>query len=121
MHKINHYFNSKQKRQKRVRAKMFGSATKPRLSFYRSNKNLYVQVIDDEKAHTMLGLLDKKVVADSKKKLTKTEKAIKAAEVLVASLKDKKIKTLIVDRGAYKYHGRIKAFVEVLRKNKIKV
>jgi large subunit ribosomal protein L18 len=121
MYKVNHYLSNKQKRQRRVRSKIFGVAVKPRLSFNRSNKNLYIQLINDEKAQTIVGLLDKAVIVKSKEKLTKTQKAVETAKVLVTTLKEKKIKSLVVDRGSYQYHGRIKAFVEVLRKNKIKV
>ncbi len=121
MHKVNHLLSKKQKRQRRVRGKMIGDLKKPRLSFFRSNKTLYVQVINDFEGETIMGLSDKVVVNDGKNKLTKTQKAEKSAQVMVDLLKKKEINALVVDRGCYKYHGRIKIFVETLRKNGVKV
>ena len=103
----------RERRHKRVRNKISGTAERPRLCVYRSNQNLYVQVIDDVKAVTLVSAstLDKEV---------KTKHANKAAAKEVGSLiakraLDKKIKTVVFDRGGYIYHGVIKELAEAAR------
>lgn len=96
----------RQKRKKRARAKIFGTAEKPRLSVFRSNCYTYIQLIDDEDGKTLISALIKKTKGSSEKlgKLI-AEKAI-----------EKGIKKAVFDRGNYKYHGRIKAVAEEARK-----
>ena len=95
----------KLKRQRRVRAKVKGSNSRPRLSVYRSNKSIELQLIDDIKHVTLLGMKD----SNGKIKGTKTAKA-KALGVAFAKLVlEKKIKKVIFDKGSYAYHGRVKA------------
>lgn len=119
MPKIKHNKTLKEKRRQRVRSKLFGSSTKPRLSVFRSNAHIALQVIDDEAGKTLAASSDlgkkTKVVG------TKIEKAIKTAQDLSKKLKTKKIKKLIFDRAHYKYHGRVKAVAETLRKEGIQI
>lgn len=99
---------------------MSGTATHPRLSVYRSNKHLYLQAIDDQAGKTMASANDKKLTAAEQKK-TKSEQASAVAVLIAKQLKTKKVDAVIFDRGAYKYHGRVKAVAEGLREAGIKV
>lgn len=117
----------KQMRQRRVRGKVQGSKDKPRLCVFRSNKNIYIQLIDDESGKTLLGMSD---ALGSKKKsskkppkasLTKGGKENKTQSAYALGVKfakkaiEKKIKVAIFDRGGYKYHGRVKAVADGAR------
>lgn len=96
------------KRKIRTRSKMEGTAQKPRLSVYRSNARMYVQLIDDVSGKTLLGFSDAHIEAKDAK-MPKTEKA-KALGVLAAKKAlEQKITTVIFDRGSYRFHGRVKA------------
>ena len=121
--KIKHNLTLAQKRARRVRGKMNGTSLKPRVSVYRSNKHVFVQAIDDDKGLTLASVHDKVLVDKSAKKTTQTklEKAGLAGAELGKLLKKKKIMAAIFDRGANKYHGRIKALAEGLRSQEIKV
>ncbi len=117
--KIRHTNSPAKKRALRVRGKMSGTAKKPRVSVYRSNKFLSAQVIDDEKAMTLASAHTK--TFDKKAKGTKTELALSLGEKLGEVLKTKKIKEAVFDRGSYRFHGRVKAVAEGLRKQGVKV
>ena len=103
----------RQRRHKRVRAKMFGTNEIPRLCVFRSPKHISAQMIDDEKGKTLL------LVDDLKLKLkegqTKVDMARYVGEELAKQAKDKKIQQVVFDRGGYKYHGRVKALAEGAR------
>lgn len=105
------------KRHSRIRLRMQGTASKPRLVIHRSLKNFYVQVIDDIAQKTLFSLstLDKGIRQKSAQAGN-----VKAAELLgqvfAERVREKGIKSVIFDRGGYLYHGRIKAFAEALRK-----
>lgn len=118
MPKIKHNISVKKKRQIRVRSKISGTAKCPRLSVFRSNQYFYIQAIDDEKGVTLAAVSD----AGKEKKIkgSKTEKAVIVAEEIAKKLKTKKIKKLVFDRGHYRYHGRVKAAAETLRKAGLK-
>lgn len=107
------------KRQKRIRTKIVGTAIRPRLTVFRSNEHISLQVIDDSIAKTLVSASD----LDKAKKLkgTKTERAIATSKVLLELLKKNKIENLVFDRSYYKYHGRIKAVAEALREGGIKL
>jgi large subunit ribosomal protein L18 len=102
-------------RKTRVRQHMEGTAQKPRVSIYRSNRYILMQAIDDVNGVTITGL------RDSASKATKTERATATAKAFAEVLKKNKIIEVIFDRGPYKYHGRIKAIAEALREAGIKV
>ena len=101
-----------QRREKRTRGKIKGSQTRPRLSVYRSNQSIYAQLIDDQKGITMLGLSEKHL---ENTKMSKKERAKSLGMLLAKKAHDKKIKTVVFDRGAYKYHGRVQAFAQGAR------
>lgn len=106
------------KRERRVRAKLHGTAKRPRLNIFRSNQHTYLQVIDDDKGVTLAAVNTLQV---DKEKGTKTQRAISLTTRLMKQLTDKKIKALVLDRGSYRYHGRIKAIADTLREGKIEV
>lgn len=98
-------------RHKRVRAKVYGIKERPRLSIFRSNKYIFLQLIDDKKGEILISASDLKV----KKKDTKMERAKMVGKELAKLAKEKKIRCAVFDRGGYKYHGRIKAALEGAR------
>lgn len=100
-------------RRKRVRAKIVGTKEIPRLSVFRSNKGLYVQLIDDNSGKTLIGMRTK-VGLDAKR--TKTEEAAELGEALAKKALTKKIKKVVFDRSGYKYHGRVATLAEGARK-----
>ncbi len=100
---------NKLQRQRRIRAKIFGTADRPRLSVYRSNKGIAVQLIDDSKQITLLAKRDAKGSGN------KTGKAKTLGMEIAKLALEKKIKTVIFDKGSYAYHGRVKAVAEGAR------
>ena len=108
----------KERRRKRIRAKVMGTKKRPRLSVFRSNKYLFVQLIDDAASKTLLGMSEK--TFNKKGKLTKFEIASLFGEALAKKAKSKKISTIVFDRAGYKYHGRIKALADGARKGGLK-
>jgi large subunit ribosomal protein L18 len=105
-----------QKRKRRVRAKVFGKGKRPRLSVYRSNKEIYAQVIDDEKGHTLVSFSSKKLTKKDKEGKKRLEIARLVGEKLAEQALKAKIKKVVFDRGGNKYHGRVKALAEGARK-----
>ena len=103
----------KDKRHLRVRKKISGTAECPRLCVCRTNKNLFVQVIDDVNAVTLVSAstLDKEV----KTKHANKEAAKEVGTLIAKRAQDKKIKTVVFDRGGYLYHGIIKELAEAAR------
>jgi large subunit ribosomal protein L18 len=99
------------RRKKRVRAKIFGTKERPRLSVFRTNQHFYAQIIDDEEGKTLIGVNS----LQFKEKLTNKEKVMKVAEVLAEKAKEKGIKKIVFDRNGFSYKGRIKIFAEKLR------
>ena len=106
----------KERRHLRTRAKIFGTATRPRLSVTKSLLYVYLQLIDDEKGKTLLSLHSKTLG----KKGTKTELAYQAGASLAKSAIAKGFTTCVFDRGSSIYHGRIKAVAEGLRQGGMK-
>jgi len=104
----------KERRKARVSIKIRGTAKRPRLSVFRSNKRIYVQLIDDRAGKTLLVASEKEI--KSKKKQTKTEKAKLLGEILAKKALKRKIKQVVFDRGSFRYHGRVKALAEGARK-----
>lgn len=100
-------------RQKRVRAKVKGTALRPRLCVFRSLNNVYAQLIDDESATTLLSAstLDKEV----KTKASNVEAAKEVGALIGKRAMEKNIKTVVFDRNGYLYHGKVKALAEAAR------
>ena len=100
------------RRRRRVRARIVGSAERPRLSVYRSNRGVFAQLIDDRAGHTLAAV---NWVEPDLRKLTATEQAKKAGELLAERAKAAGIETCVFDRGGYQYHGRVKALADGAR------
>jgi large subunit ribosomal protein L18 len=99
------------------KVKKVASNDRFRLSISRSTKNISAQIIDDTKSMTIISASSIEKDIRSGAKVNKTELSKIVAEKLAKKAQDKKIKKIYLDRGAYKYHGRIKVFTETLRKN----
>jgi large subunit ribosomal protein L18 len=100
------------RRRRRVRAKVRGSAARPRLSVFRSNRGLFVQLIDDDAARTMAAV---SWTEPELRKLKATEQAKRAGELIAARAKEAGIEACVFDRGGYQYHGRVKALADSAR------
>ena len=103
------------KRKRRIRAKISGCATLPRVSVFRSNRYLSVQAIDDATA-TTIASLHSKVTGHKANK----EGAAALGEAFAAELKKAKVSQIVFDRNGYQYHGVVAAFGDALRANEIK-
>lgn len=106
--------SSKQKIRFRIRAKVSGTATRPRLSVFRSNTELYLQLINDETGNTIVAAStrDKDIAAQ---KGTKTEKSKLAGAAIARKATEIGINAIVFDRGGNLYHGRVKAAAEGAR------
>jgi large subunit ribosomal protein L18 len=102
------------RRHVRVRAKIFGTAQRPRLSVFRSNNHIYAQLIDDTTGRTLLAVSDLNLKIN--KQMKKTNIAAMVGESLAKLAKEHNIKRVVFDRGGYSYHGRVKALAEAARK-----
>ncbi|WP_304544821.1 50S ribosomal protein L18 [Sulfurimonas microaerophilic] len=103
------------KRKRRIRAKISGSATLPRVSVFKSNRYLSVQAIDDATGTTLCALNSKAISQKANK-----EGAAATAEAFAAKLKEAGLTSIVFDRNGYQYHGVVAAFGEALRANEIK-
>jgi large subunit ribosomal protein L18 len=110
-------YQRKIRRQRRVRAKIQGTCQKPRLSVFRSAKHIYAQLIDDVSKKTLLTVNDRKI---KKTKKTKSDTAKEIGLILAKAALEKKIETVVFDRGSYKYHGRVKLLAEGAREGGLK-
>ena len=100
-------------RKKRTRAKLYGTHERPRLSVFRSNRFVWAQLIDDAERKTLVAASSRRI---AKAKMTKTEAARMLGELLAEKAKAAGIVAALFDRGAYRYHGRVKAIAEGARK-----
>ena len=99
------------------KVKKVASKDRYRLSLLRSSKNIFAQIIDDNKKITLVSASSFEKDFKSGKKVNKSELSKIVAEKLAKKAQDKKITKIYFDRGIYKYHGRVKVFAETLRKN----
>lgn len=106
----------RKKRHARVRAKLSGTSTRPRLNVFRSNKHIYAQIIDDMNGVTLASAstLDKDFNLESS---SNVEAAQKVGELVAKRAVEKGITDVIFDRGGYLYHGRIQALADAAREN----
>jgi large subunit ribosomal protein L18 len=107
----------REKRRKRVRRKIAGTAERPRLSVYRSNVNIYAQLIDDDAART-LAAADSREVGEAE---NRKDAARKVGELIASKAKEAGIEVAVFDRGGNKYHGRIAALAEGAREGGLKL
>lgn len=103
-------FAKRLQRKERIRAKISWSSSRPRLSVYRSNSNVYAQLIDDVSWKTLCASSDLKI-----ENWTKTDRAIKVWEDLATKAKSLNITEIVFDRGWFAYHGRVKALADAAR------
>jgi large subunit ribosomal protein L18 len=104
------------RRKRRIRGKVSGSATTPRLTVFKSNKYFYAQAIDDVVGNTLAS-----VDSRAMKLTVNKENVIKVAVKMAENLKQKNIETVALDRNGYLYHGVVASFTTALRDNGIKV
>jgi large subunit ribosomal protein L18 len=107
---------ARQRRHRRVRRKVVGTAERPRLNVYRSLKHIYGQIIDDNAGHTLVSAstVDGEVLAELEEK-GKTQQAYIVGQVLARRAREKGINNVVFDRGGWAFHGRIKALAEGAR------
>jgi large subunit ribosomal protein L18 len=100
------------RRRRRVRAKIRGSAQRPRLSVFRSNRGVFVQLIDDDRGATLAAV---NWTEPELRELPPLDQAKRAGTLLAARAKSAGITTCVFDRGGYRYHGRVRALAEGAR------
>jgi large subunit ribosomal protein L18 len=103
---------SRLRRRRRVRAKVRGSAERPRLSVFRSNRGIQAQVIDDVTGHTLAAV---NWTEGDLKELKSMDQAKRAGELLAERAKAAGVESVVFDRGGYRYHGRVKALADGAR------
>ena len=96
----------------RVRSKVRGTAERPRLTVFRSNRAMWVQVIDDRSGHTLASASTLNV---TDKGLSKTDQAAKVGQLVAERAKAAGVERVVFDRGSYLYHGRVKALADGAR------
>jgi len=104
----------------RIRKKISGTAEAPRLAVYRSNKQIYVQVVDDLKGVTLLSACSKEKEINAVAGIKKIEQAKLVGKLLATKCKEKGIEKVIFDRSGYKYHGRVKSLADAAREGGLK-
>jgi large subunit ribosomal protein L18 len=110
--------DARKRRHLRVRRNVFGTPEKPRLNVFRSLNEIYAQVIDDTKGHTLASAST--IDSELKKKfkgMTKKEKAKLVGQTIADRAKDKGIKSVVFDRGGFKYIGRVASLADGAREN----
>ncbi|OGY41365.1 MAG: 50S ribosomal protein L18 [Candidatus Buchananbacteria bacterium RBG_13_36_9] len=100
---------TKEARRKRIRAKVKGTAARPRLNVFRSLKHIYAQLINDQNGKTLVSASDLEL---KNKKAVKTDQAKEVGKLIAGKAKDHKIKKVVFDRAGYKFHGRVKAVAD---------
>ncbi|MDO9549262.1 MAG: 50S ribosomal protein L18 [Candidatus Marinimicrobia bacterium] len=106
------------RRKGHIRKHISGTAERPRLAVYRSLSHIYAQLIDDQSEKSIMTVSDLSpdIKANVKKGTSKTEKSVMVGELIAKKALEKKINTVVFDRGGFKYHGRIKALADAARK-----
>lgn len=115
MKKVNIKKAKVERRHKKIRSRVFGTETKPRLAVFKSNKYIYGQLINDDKSVTILSLSSMKV-----KGKTFTERCVETGKEIAKLAKSKNIEKVVFDRGGFKYVGRVKAFADGAREGGLK-
>ena len=106
------------KRRRRVRAKVRGTAARPRISVFRSNRGISAQLVDDETGRTLAAV---QWTESDLRGLKKLESSAKAGQLLAERAKAAGVERAVFDRGGYQYHGHIKAFADGVREGGIAV
>jgi len=104
----------------RIRKKINGTVEAPRLAVYRSNKQIYVQVVNDLNGETILSASSKEKDIAAQTGIKKIEQAKLVGKLLAAKCKEKGIEKVVFDRSGYKYHGRVKSLADAAREGGLK-
>jgi len=107
--------DKKTRRVKRIRKKIAFVSNRPRLTVFRSNVNIYAQIIDDAKAVTVVSASSKEIKAK-----TKTEQATEVGKLIAQKGLEAKITEVVFDKGSFRFHGRVKALAEGAREGGLK-
>ena len=118
MKKIDEKQRKRLQRKRHIRKRLFGTAERPRMTVFRSNRYVYVQVIDDDKGETLAAVNNRQKENIALK--TNVENAEKLGELIGARLKERSVETVVFDRNGYKYHGVVKAIADGARKTGLK-
>ena len=113
--KVNRRFKIK----KRIRKIVNGTAERPRMTVFKSNKQIYVQLVDDTQGVTLVSASSREKDFD-KTKMTKTEQAAKVGKLIAEKALKAGIETVVFDRNGYLYHGRVKSLAEAAREGGLK-
>jgi large subunit ribosomal protein L18 len=105
----------RERRRRRVRAKVHGMPNRPRLNVFRSSKHIYAQLINDEAGDTLVAACSLEADIRNQTGLKKTEEATAVGKLLAQRAQEKQIKQVVFDRAGYRYHGRVKAVADGAR------
>jgi large subunit ribosomal protein L18 len=105
----------RERRRKHIRKKLSGTAQRPRMSVFRGNSSMYVQVIDDVQGTTIASASTLEKQFRERGRMTKTDAARALGEQVARRAIEKGISQVVFDRGGYKYHGRVKALADAAR------
>lgn len=105
---------------RRIRKKISGAANRPRMSVYRSNKQIYVQLVDDLTGHTLLAASSREEDIASQK-VNKVEQAALVGKLIATKAKEAGIEEVVFDRNGYLYHGRVKSLADAAREGGLKL
>ncbi len=113
---------TRERRHRRVRAKISGTAQRPRLNIFRSSAHIYAQVIDDTQGHTIVAAsdLDEAVREKAGEGATKSVRARAVGEIVAERAKAAGVDAVLFDRGGFLYHGRVKAVADGAREGGLK-
>ncbi|MFL5920056.1 MAG: 50S ribosomal protein L18 [Gaiellaceae bacterium] len=109
---------ARERRHRRVRGKLFGTAERPRLVVFRSNRGIEAQLVDDREGKTLAAASWLQLKKSSKG--SKTEQAVEVGKLLAQNAKQAGVETVVFDRGGYLYHGRVKALADAAREGGLK-
>ncbi len=104
----------------RIRKRLSGVAERPRMSVYRSNKEIYVQLVDDVQGKTLIAASSREKDIAEKKDITKTEQAKLVGKLIAEKAAANGISRVVFDRNGYLYHGRVKCLADAARENGLK-
>jgi large subunit ribosomal protein L18 len=113
---------TRERRHRRVRAKISGTGQRPRLNIFRSSAHIYAQVIDDTRSHTIVAASDLEEVVRERagEGATKSARAKAVGEVIAERARDAGVDAVLFDRGGFLYHGRVKAVADGAREGGLK-
>ncbi len=108
--------SARYRRKRRIRKKIFGTAQRPRLTVFRSNRHIYIQIIDDLKGHTLVSASTQdSELSEQLGELDKKGAAVEVGKLAARRAKDKGIEQVVFDRNGYIYHGRVAAIADGAR------